>query len=246
MRVLALGLATALFFSSAPLGAFAQRHGGGGGGGNHGGGGGGGGNRGGGQAPPAHVNAPQVQPPRQAGFDLHEDIGAPHGTAPSHMNVPGGQARPGYAGRPAAPVQRPALIGRLGYGGQPQNHRVINNPRYNGGSWGWNRGVVWNPAPRYWGGGFWGPFALGVIAAAAYGSIYYDDGTIDSYQVEPDTPGAELLESYQLTQVPCGPPDIVVIFGPDDSVICAQPNDLVAPGEYQLDPSTLTIVSLQQ
>lgn len=242
MRALALGLAAAMLLSSAPLGALAARPGGGGGGGggNRGGGGGGGGH-----APAAHASAPQA--PRQGGFDLHEDVGAPsRATAPSHLNQPGVQARPGYAGNPGTPAQRPALIDRLGYGGQPQNRRVINNPRYNGGAWGWNRGTVWNPAPRYWGGGFWGPFALGLIAAAAYGSIYYGDETLDSYQVEPDTPGAELLESYQLTQVPCGPPGIVVIFGPDDSVICAQPNDLVAPGEYQLDPSTLTIVSVQQ
>jgi hypothetical protein len=46
--------------------------------------------------------------------------------------------------------------------------------------------------------------------------------------------------------VPCGPPDLVVIFGPDNSVICAEPNNLVSPGEYQLDPSDLTIVSLDQ
>jgi len=46
-----------------------------------------------------------------------------------------------------------------------------------------------------------------------------------------------------LTQTPCGPPNLVVILGPDNSVICAYPNNLVAPGEYSLDPSTLTIVS---
>jgi hypothetical protein len=239
MKALALGLATAMLLSSAPLGALAQRHGGGGGGGNRGGGGG--------HAPAARVNAPQASrpQPQQGGFDLHEDVSGPHGTAPSHLNQPGEQPRPGNAG-PGGSAQRPALIDRLGYGAQPENHRVVGNPRYHGNAWGWNRGVVWNPAPRYWGGGFWGPFALGVVAAAAFGSIYYGDETFDSYQAEPDTPGADLLESYQLTQVPCGPPDIVVIFGPDDSVICAQPNDLVAPGEYQIDPSTLTIVSLQQ
>jgi hypothetical protein len=176
---------------------------------------------------------------------LHEDYGAPHGAvaAPRPAAPIQQQARPVSAGRPA---QRPALIGNLGYGGNRSNHRVISNPRYNGGSWGWNRGVVWNPAPRYWGGGFWGPFALGVATAAIFGSIYYDDETLDSYQVYADTPGAQLLENYQLTQVPCGPPDLVVIFGPDNSVICAEPNNLVSPGEYQLDPSDLTIVSLDQ
>jgi hypothetical protein len=52
-----------------------------------------------------------------------------------------------------------------------------------------------------------------------------------------------LLQNYQLQQVPCGPPDLVVIYGPDNSVICAAPNTIVAPGYYNLDPTTLTIVS---
>jgi hypothetical protein len=50
-----------------------------------------------------------------------------------------------------------------------------------------------------------------------------------------------MLANYQLTQTPCGPPNLVVIFGP--TVICAYPNNLVAPGEYTLDPSSLTIAS---
>ncbi|MFY9663523.1 MAG: hypothetical protein WAK19_03635 [Candidatus Cybelea sp.] len=41
----------------------------------------------------------------------------------------------------------------------------------------------------------------------------------------------------------CVPPNLVVIWGPDDSVICAYPNNLVAPGNYKRDPATLTIVS---
>ena len=109
--------------------------------------------------------------------------------------------------------------------------------------------MSWAPAPSYWGGGFWGPFAFGVAAAvlgvAAYGT--YLDPTSNvyfpSYQVAPGSPGVTLLENYQLTQTPCGPPGLVVIFGPDNSVICAAPNDLVGPGAYDLDPSNLTLVS---
>lgn len=41
----------------------------------------------------------------------------------------------------------------------------------------------------------------------------------------------------------CVPPNLVVIWGPDDSVICAYPNNLVAPGNYKRDPATLTMVS---
>ena len=64
-----------------------------------------------------------------------------------------------------------------------------------------------------------------------------------SYQVSPDSPGANLLKNYQLTQVPCGPPNLVVIFGPNNSVICANPNHLVAPGEYDLDAQQLSIIA---
>ncbi|MEO9169693.1 MAG: hypothetical protein ABI282_11300, partial [Candidatus Baltobacteraceae bacterium] len=110
-------------------------------------------------------------------------------------------------------------------------------------TWGWNAGVVWYPAPTYWGGGFWGPWAIGAASAALYGSIVYNNQTVTSYQVEPDSPGAKLLSSYQLTQTPCGPPNLVVILGPSNSAICAHPNQLVSAGTYTVDSSNLTIVS---
>ena len=98
----------------------------------------------------------------------------------------------------------------------------------------------------YWGGGFWGSLALAELAGALlFGSIVDDQDQLiyPSYQVEPDSPGAQLLQNYGLQQTPCGPPNLVVIWGPDNSVICALPNDTVGPGNYELDPSTLTIVS---
>jgi hypothetical protein len=214
------------------------------------------------------MSAPQTRPAQSGGFDLHEDESAPPRqsappprTAPRQVSqprqaAPVAQSRPqtapvaanrapGNNARPApARISRPALVANLGYGGGPGNHRIIGDPRYHGGNWGWNHGHTWNPAPHYWGGGFWGPWALGAVTAALFGAIYFDNATLDSYQVEPDSPGAELLANYQLTQVPCGPPDLVVIFGPDNSVICADPSDEVAAGEYQLDPADLTIVSL--
>jgi len=52
------------------------------------------------------------------------------------------------------------------------------------------------------------------------------------------------LQSYQLVQVKCGPPDLVVIYGPEKSVICANPNAYVGVGEYQLDPASLSLVSM--
>ncbi len=130
---------------------------------------------------------------------------------------------------------------------RPPSHVRVDNPRYRGRpAWGWNRGVVWAPAPAYWGGGFWGPFAFGAAFGAVLYGTFADQATnqvFTSYQVAQGSPGATLLSNYQLTQTPCGPPDLVVIFGPDNSVICAYPNDLVGPGEYEIDPSTFTLVS---
>jgi hypothetical protein len=120
--------------------------------------------------------------------------------------------------------------------------RRIGNPSFHGNAWGWNRGVAWNPAPTYWGGGFWGALAFSADAAL-FGELLLSGQTYDSYAVYPDSPGATLLANYQLTQTPCGPPDLVVIWGPDTSLICAIPNGLVGPGEYDIDPSTLTLVS---
>ncbi|MBV9332776.1 MAG: hypothetical protein JO146_02090 [Candidatus Eremiobacteraeota bacterium] len=120
---------------------------------------------------------------------------------------------------------------------------TVSNPYYHG-VWGWNGGVAWYPAPYYWGGGFWGAFAVGVTSAAVYGSIVAaNNATYTSYQVEPQSPGAKLLSSYSLTQTQCGPPNLVVIYGPNNSVICAYPNNLVSAGNYSVNSQTLTIVS---
>ncbi|MBV9718727.1 MAG: hypothetical protein JOZ77_05380 [Candidatus Eremiobacteraeota bacterium] len=122
---------------------------------------------------------------------------------------------------------------------------VIRNPVYvNNTAWGWNRGVAWYPAPYYWGGGFWGAFAIGAASAAVYGTIVANNTTYTSYHVQSNTPGWTFLLSYQLTQVPCGPSGLVVVYGPQNSVICATPNQLVGAGYYQLDTQTLTLTSI--
>ena len=73
----------------------------------------------------------------------------------------------------------------------------------------------------------------------------YDDHQLfASYDVVPQSPGAQLLGDYGLMQTQCGPPNLVVIWGPGNSVICAYPNGLVGPGNYELDPATLTLRSL--
>jgi hypothetical protein len=148
----------------------------------------------------------------------------------------------------AATTYKSATFSGSGSGGPYRGEfhgPVIYNPHHWRG-WGWNHGIHWYPAPIYWGGGFWGPFAIsGLTTGLLFGSIidYQDQAIYPSYQTLPSSPGAELLENYGLEQTECGPPNLVVIWGPDNSVICAYPNDLVGPGNYELDPETLTIVS---
>ncbi len=129
--------------------------------------------------------------------------------------------------------------GRNGYyyGG-----RVVVNPRYYP-AWGWNRGVAWAPYGAYWGGGFWGAFAIGAATAAVAGSIYYANQNYTSYYVSAGSPGATLLSNYGLRQVPCGPSGLVVIYGPNLGIICAAPNQLVAPGNYAVNVDNLTLQS---
>jgi hypothetical protein len=132
---------------------------------------------------------------------------------------------------------------RSGYNGYGWHGAVVVNPVYRGPAWGWNRGVVWAPNYGYWGGGFWGAFAVGAATAAVMGSIYYNNQRYNSYQVSAGSPGAQLLSNYGLQQVPCGPPGLVVIYGPNNGVICANPNARVAAGTYAVNENNLTLQS---
>jgi hypothetical protein len=181
--------------------------------------------------PPAANTRPIQRPPANAG------------------NRPA-QRPPAIANRPpAAPPNNwhrpPGSNGNGYYNGYRGSRTVIVNPVYRGPAWGWNRGVIWTPLPIYWGGGFWGAWAIGVTSAVVFGAIVNSttQQTISSYAVQPNSPGATLLKNYQLTQVECGPPNLVVIFGPDNSVICARPNHLVAAGQYDLDAQQLSIIA---
>jgi hypothetical protein len=160
-----------------------------------------------GRPAPAARQAPPVHPSQ--GFNLSHDV--PARIAPARV----------------APVNRPPI--RQEPARSPAHGRPVQNPRQWSRPWQWNRGLAWEDAPNYWGGGFWGPLSIGLALSA--------------YVADADTPGYELLQEYQLTQTPCGQPNLVVIYGPDNSEICAYPNDLVAPGNYDVDPSTLTLVS---
>jgi hypothetical protein len=132
---------------------------------------------------------------------------------------------------------------RSGYNGYGWHGAVVVNPVYRGPAWGWNRGVVWAPHYGYWGGGFWGAFAVGAATAAVMGSIYYNNQRYNSYQVSAGSPGAQLLSNYGLQQVPCGPPGLVVIYGPNNGVICANPNGRVAAGTYAVNENNLSLQS---
>jgi hypothetical protein len=158
--------------------------------------------------------------------------------------------QPGAGGENRAPAgyRRPSFTSNAS--GGPYNGRFhgqgIRDPRERGGGdWGWNHGRHWSPSGIYWGGGFWGAFALADLGEdLAYGSIDDDQDQLDypSYQVEADTPGQQLLSDYDLQQTQCGQPNLVVIWGPDNSVICALPNGNVGPNNYQVDPATFTLV----
>jgi hypothetical protein len=188
------------------------------------------------QAPPPayHPSTPAEHP---GGFNMQRDIN--------------GHPVPVHPIAPRAPVSQPlpahgtTLHGTFASGPYRGWYGpVVRNP-YHWNNWGWNHGVVWYPAPIYWGWGFWGPWAYGVAGLVLYGSIvnYPQQLIYPSYQIQPSSPGAQLLENYGLTQTECGPPNLVVIWGPNNSVICAYPNNLVSAGNYGLDPSTLTITA---
>ena len=186
----------------------------------------------------AAAPVPRATAPNPGGFNLNHDVTAPaqqrtaplRGASPAYAHAPNGNAGGGS-------------------GTRRFHGPEIRNSRAPGGSYGWNHGVAWQPAPIYWGGGFWGSYALAALASSiAYGAYLdnQDQQAYPSFQVAPDSPGADLLQDYGLQQTPCGPPGLVVIWGPDNSVICAFPNDSVGPGNYQVDPATFTLVSASQ
>jgi hypothetical protein len=229
-----------------PLCAAARAPGGGGGGSRGGGGGGGGGG--------------MARPAGGGGFNLGRDTGAMTRSVAAPGESNGAMGRPSAeqprmgstaasgAYRESGNFRAPASGGRAPStprGGWPREHGagfVVANPRYHGSAWGWNNGNVWGGYSDYWGDGFWGPFALGSLTGAY---IVGDDSqdSLPYYQVAANSPGAQLLANYQLTQTPCGPSNLVVINGPNGGTICAYPNTTVAPGSYTIDESSLTLTS---
>jgi hypothetical protein len=124
---------------------------------------------------------------------------------------------------------------------------VIVNPRgvgWGGSAWGWNRGVVWSPNYGYWGGGFWGGVAVGAVATGVTTAIINAANQPDYIVIQQDSPGYTLFDSYGLTQVRCLEDDSqVYVYGPQDSLICAIPNNLVRAGYYDVDTETLVLIA---
>jgi hypothetical protein len=75
------------------------------------------------------------------------------------------------------------------------------------------------------------------------GSVVRNNQTYSSYQVSSGSPGSTLLSNYGLQQVQCGPSGLVVIYGPNNGVICAEPNSRVAAGSYAVNADSLTLQS---
>jgi len=126
--------------------------------------------------------------------------------------------------------------------GNTVNHNrvVVNNPR-GWNSWGWHGGSPWYPSNNYWGGGFWGPFAVGAVTGAVTGAAITAASQPQYVVVQSGTPGYTLLNNYSLTQTKCSN-NVVIINGPSSSVICAIPSATVPAGTYSIETSTLTLI----
>jgi hypothetical protein len=56
------------------------------------------------------------------------------------------------------------------------------------------------------------------------------------------SPGWYLYENYGLQPAACGHQNLVYIYGPNNSVMCAYPNQYVFAGAYYVDPATLQLL----
>jgi hypothetical protein len=109
-------------------------------------------------------------------------------------------------------------------------HRIYGFHHYD--AWGWHHGAPWVEDHAYWGGGFWGPVAVGVTFGAPVA-------------IAVDSPGYLVFQNYGLVSVACGD-GVVELYGPGGSVVCATPTALVPAGNYQIDLTTLEITATQE
>ncbi len=112
---------------------------------------------------------------------------------------------------------------------------VLVNPRpWGGANWAWNAGRPWTANASFWGGGFWGAFAGAALTTAIWNQTRFTSPAVGS-------PGWALFQNYGLTPTRCGPQNLVYIYGPNNSVMCAFPNRYVPAGFYSVDPVTLQL-----
>jgi hypothetical protein len=50
-----------------------------------------------------------------------------------------------------------------------------------------------------------------------------------------------VFQNYGLQPAPCGPQNLVYVYGPNNSVMCALPNMYVPAGFYWVDPASLQL-----
>ena len=125
------------------------------------------------------------------------------------------------------------------------NRNIVANPR-GWNSWGWNGGSPWSPNYGFWGGGFWGSFALGAATAGVTSAIVSsasNNNDPNFVVIDSSSPGNTLFTSYGLVQVACDSEDLVLIYGPQDSLVCARPTSDVPIGVYDVEPSDMTLIA---
>jgi hypothetical protein len=194
---------------------------------------------------PAIPTATSAQHPVKAAPTAPKPAAPPVMRAPSPANVRPPQVHPAPV-YPAVvhPTLLPAIPAVHPVPALPSPTTIINNNPQRLGEWGWNGGIPWYPARNYWGYGFWGPWGLSASNVGQFGSVARGGAIYPSRYASISSPGAQLLMDYELHQTQCGPPNLVIIWGPNNSVICAHASTLALPGNYRLDPATLTIKPL--
>jgi hypothetical protein len=88
--------------------------------------------------------------------------------------------------------------------------------------------------PRFWGGGFWGSFGPFTLSGAIWNQTRFTSPSAGS-------PGWMVFQNYGLQPAPCGPQNLVYVYGPNNSVMCALPNMYVPAGFYWVDPASLQL-----
>ena len=127
-------------------------------------------------------------------------------------------------------------------------HTIITQPYYDLSDWWWNNGNRWYPDNYYWGHGFWGNFISSMINIGLTNALInsnYANETPNYVVIEDDSPGYYLFNKYNLTQVECDiSQNLVFIYGPQNSLMCAIPNENVPSGYYEVNTESLVLIPI--